>query len=89
MKSSSEGMNGTLSRRERLQRIRIELERRIDFDLEQGHGGHLVQADLNVLNRYSTYLAFRSAEMYRMIAILLSAMVAASAVVSLFVAHAP
>ncbi|MGA7923294.1 MAG: hypothetical protein WCA77_04890 [Thermoplasmata archaeon] len=42
--------------------------------------------DFHTLDRYSAYLGFCSAETYRVVALVLSALVAVSAVVSLVVA---
>jgi hypothetical protein len=75
-----------LSSSERVKRVQTELEQSIDADLARGHGGHPVEVDFHVLDRYAAYLGFRSAETYRKVALGLSAVVAASTVASLVIA---
>lgn len=75
-----------LTRSKRVERVQTELEQSIDADLAREHGGHPVEVDFHVLDRYTAYIGFRAAETYRKIALVLSAVVAASTVASLVIA---
>ena len=74
-----------LTEEERLKRVRGEIERRIDFDLAQSYVTP-AQEDFHVLDRYASYLAFRSAEAYRTTAVALSIVVAGVTIVNVLVA---
>jgi len=73
-----------LSEEERTEKVKDELNRRIDLDLAVGHVTP-AQEDFHVLDRYSAYLSFRAAEDYRRAVLSLSLFLAGVTVVSVLV----